>query len=169
MFYLWLGLCFTCFAFRTVFNVLIYKQNPLAKNKALLILIYIAMALLWFSWFQMNFFDPVRILVPLWLRITGAVIFATGVFLVVYSMIRLHGVEDPGKIIRKGIFARIRNPMYLGFILWVTGFPVFIQGLITLASSALWIPFLISWKTMEEKGLLKKYPEYEEYMERTWF
>ncbi len=169
MFYLWLTLCFICFVIRTVFNILIYKQNPWAKNKVLVILIYIAMALLWFSWFQMNFFDPVKIQVPPWLRYTGLLLFAAGVFLVVFSMIKLHGVEDQGKIVTSGIFSKIRNPMYLGFILWVIGFPVFMQALATLTSAALWIPFLIFWKILEEKGLLEKYKEYREYKERTWF
>ena len=59
--------------------------------------------------------------------------------------------------------------MYLGFILWVIGFPIFMEGLATLASGVLWTAFFMYWKILEEKELEEKYEEYKEYKKITWF
>ncbi|MGD8979738.1 MAG: methyltransferase, partial [candidate division WOR-3 bacterium] len=68
-----------------------------------------------------------------------------------------------------GIYSRIRNPMYLGFIVWVIGFPVFMQSMLTLLSAVLWIIHFMIWKTLEEKDLQRRFNGYREYMARTWF
>ncbi|GAB6274434.1 MAG: hypothetical protein STSR0004_12970 [Peptococcaceae bacterium] len=107
--------------------------------------------------------------IPDWIRYIGLLLFLTGVFLFIFSHIKLKGFEDKGEIITGGIYSKIRNPMYLGFIIWIIGFPIFMQGLITLASSAIWIPHIMYWKMLEEKELEKKYKEYREYKKKTWF
>jgi protein-S-isoprenylcysteine O-methyltransferase Ste14 len=168
-FFIWGGFCLCCFIYRTVFNMLLFRRHPWAEKKGPIILVYPAMAGLWFSWFQMNFADPLRRPFPLGLRIGGFAVFSGGVFLVVFSMIKLHGVEHRGRLVTSGIFSKIRNPMYLGFILWTVGLPLGAQSPLTLASAPLWIFFLVFWKILEEKDLLGKYEGYREYMRRTWF
>jgi protein-S-isoprenylcysteine O-methyltransferase Ste14 len=69
----------------------------------------------------------------------------------------------------KGIYSKIRHPMYLGQLLMAVGLPVFAEGLVTLCLSIVWIAQLIFWKLLEEKQLLEKYPEYISYKKRTWF
>jgi len=59
--------------------------------------------------------------------------------------------------------------MYLGQMLMAIGVPFFAQGLVTLCLSMIWIAQILYWKVQEERELLAKHPEYEEYKKRTWF
>ena len=163
------GICFLCYVIRTVFNILAHNKNPLAEKRIIVWSIYVIMGILWFSWFEMCFFDPFKINIPVLIRCFGLLLFITGVFLFIFSHIKLKGFEEKGELITSGIFSKIRNPMYLGFIIWIIGFPLFMQSLITLVSSVLWISFIICWKILEEKDLEKKYKEYSEYKKKTWF
>ena len=81
MFFIWFGICFICYIVRTVFNVLTYKKSPLAENRKIVSLIFIVMGILWFSWFQMCFFDPIKMNTPQWIRYIGLLLFLIGVFL----------------------------------------------------------------------------------------
>lgn len=168
-FFICFGSCFLCYLLRTAFNVLKYKKNPLADNKRIVTSIYVVMGILWFSWFQMCFLDPIKINIPAWIRFIGLVLFSLGVFLFIFSNTKLKGFEDKGRLITGGIYSKIRNPMYLGFIMWIIGFPIFMQGLVTLASSIIWISYILYWKILEEKELEKQYIDYLEYKKETWF
>jgi protein-S-isoprenylcysteine O-methyltransferase Ste14 len=169
IYFIFMGICFLCYIIRTVFNILIYNKNPLAENKIIVYSIYVVMGILWFSWFQLCFLDPIKMKIPVLIRYGGLLLFIIGVSLFVFSNIKLRGFEEKGELITSGIFSKIRNPMYLGFIIWIIGLPVFMRGLITLASSVIWIPFIIYWKILEEKELESKYKEYREYKKETWF
>ncbi|MCK4528316.1 isoprenylcysteine carboxylmethyltransferase family protein [candidate division WOR-3 bacterium] len=169
MFFIWFGICFVCYMSRTVFNVLNYKKNPLAQNKKIVTSIFIVMFVLWFSWFQMCFLEPIKMNIPDWIRYIGLSLFLMGVFLFIFSHTKLKGFEDTGELITGGIYSKIRNPMYLGFIIWIVGFPIFTKSLITLVSSTIWISHIIYWKILEERELEEKYKEYREYKKKTWF
>jgi protein-S-isoprenylcysteine O-methyltransferase Ste14 len=106
---------------------------------------------------------------PSWIRYIGLFLFTAGIFLFILSHIKLKGFEDKGHLVRKGIYSRIRNPMYLGFIIWVIGFPLFMQKPLALLSSIIWITQIILWKVLEERELERKYPDYKEYKKQTWF
>lgn len=127
------------------------------------------MFILWFSWAQAVFNDPVKINIPAWLRYTGLLFFIIGVSLFILAHLKLRGFKDRGFVVTGGIYSKIRNPMYLGFIIWVIGFPVFMQALASLLSAVVWSAFFIYWKILEEKELEEKYEEYKEYKKRTWF
>jgi protein-S-isoprenylcysteine O-methyltransferase Ste14 len=169
MFFIWFGICFLCYMIRTVFNILNCKKSSLAENKKVVTSIFIVMGILWFSWAQMCFSDPIRMNIPNWIRYIGLLSCLIGVFLFIFSHIKLRGFRDKGELITTGIYSKIRNPMYLGFIIWIIGFPIFTQSLITLASSAIWMSHIIYWKILEERELEKKYEEYREYKKKTWF
>lgn len=168
-FIIWLGICFICYLYRTIFNVLNYRNSKFAKSKFIVTSVYVIMFILWFSWAQMCFVDQSTMSLPLWFRYFGLLLFAAGVSLFVLSHLKLKGFEEKGFVVKKGIYSRIRNPMYLGFIIWVIGFPIFLQKPLALLSSVIWITHILIWKTLEEKELERKYPDYAEYKKRTWF
>jgi protein-S-isoprenylcysteine O-methyltransferase Ste14 len=168
-FSIWFGICFICYLLRTVFNLLKLRQERIVKSKAVVAGVHVVMFILWFSWFQMCLADPMEIALPQWLRYVGLTFFIAGVLLFVVSQVRMRGFEDRGRLVAGGIYSRIRNPMYLGFVIWVIGFPVFMQRLLALLSSTIWVTHLMIWKASEEKELERKYPEYREYKEKTWF
>ena len=168
-FFIWFGICFLCYMLRTAFNILKRKNSPLAGNRKVVTLIFIVMGILWFSWFQMCFSDPIRMDIPDWIRYIGLLLFLIGVFLFIFSHIKLRGFEDKGELITNGIYSKIRNPMYVGFIIWIIGFPAFMKSAVTLASSSIWISCIVYWKILEERDLEKKYKGYREYRKKTWF
>ncbi len=131
--------------------------------------IYAVMAVLWFSWFSMCFQDPVKTAVPVWLRIIGLLLFIAGVGLFILSHTGLKGLRRENGLVTEDIYSRLRNPMYLGFIIWLIGFPLFTQSILTLLSSPIWISAILLWKRLEEEELEKKYDDYSKYRRRTWF
>jgi len=151
IYFIWFGICFVCYIIRTIFNVLKYKKSPLAENKRIVTSIFIVMGILWFSWFQMCFSDPIKINIQGWIRYIGLILFIIGVSLFILSHTKLGGFEDKDGLITGGIYSRIRNPMYLGFIIWIIGFPLFTRSLITLTTSIIWNPQIIYWKILEER------------------
>lgn len=169
MFLLSFAVCFVCYVIRTVFNVLNYRKSPLAENRKIVRSVFAVMGILWFSWFHMCFSDPVKMNIPEWLRYVGLFLFAAGFLLFILSHTKLKGFGGKGGLVTGGIYSKIRNPMYLGFIIWIIGYPTFTRSLITLASSAIWIGCILYWKTLEEKELEDKHPEYREYKKKTWF
>lgn len=168
-FYCWLGICFVCYGIRTAYNLAHYRESRLSKKKGIVGTIYGVMGILWFSWFHMCFIDPIRADLPNWLRYTGLVLFIAGVSLFILSHTRLGGFRSKDGLVTGGIYAKVRNPMYLGFIIWVIGLPLFMQSILTLASSLIWIAHIISWKMLEERELLRKHSNYADYMKKTWF
>ncbi len=169
MFWVSFAVCFVCFAIRTLFNYLNYKENKIAAKKWVIAAIYFIMFILWFSWGLMNFNDPVSLPLPLWLRLIGLVLFIIGVSLFIFAHAGLGRLRNEGKFVTQGIYSKFRNPMYLGFMIWVIGFPVFMKSMLTLASAILWIVHFMIWKTLEEKELERRFKGYREYKARTWF
>ncbi len=131
-------------------------------------LLVIVMFLLWFAWFYMTFRDPYQMALPSWARYTGLAFFIVGALLYILSHVKTRG-HEPGELITAGIYSKIRHPMYIGFIIWIIGFPVYMNAGFTLASAVIWIPQFLYWRRSEEKQLEKKYKEYPEYKKRTWF
>jgi len=135
-------------------------------------MIFVVMFLLWFSWFCMSFNDPYEINLPSWARYTGLAVFIIGFCLFIFSHTVFRPLvrgQETDKLITTGIYSKIRNPMYLGFIIWIIGLPVFTNAAFTLASAIIWIPHILYWKSSEERQLAKKYKDYQEYKKRTWF
>jgi protein-S-isoprenylcysteine O-methyltransferase Ste14 len=168
-FFIWFGICFLCYIIRTAFNILNYKKHPVAENRVVVISVFISMGVLWFSWFAMCFVDPIKMDIPTWLTYLGLVFFLLGVFLFIISHRKLKGFEGKDELVTTGIYSKIRNPMYVGFIIWLVGFPIFTHSFLTLTSSLIWVAFILYWKTLEEIELENKYKEYTEYKMKTWF
>ena len=153
---------------RTSYHVLDNRGSKLAENKILLNALFVVMFFLWFSWFGMSMNGPYEMNLPLWARYTGLAMFIFGVSLFVISHLKIRGLESE-KLVTSGIYSRIRHPMYLGFIIWIIGFPMFMNALFVLASAIIWIPHILYWRMSEERQLTKKYEDYEEYKKKTWF
>ncbi|MGE5498406.1 MAG: methyltransferase family protein, partial [Syntrophothermus sp.] len=93
----------------------------------------------------------------------GIIIFLTALF-------TIKSLETyKGNLITKGIYSVLRHPMYLGFILWLFGVPLF-YGSYTLFLLA--VPFsanVLYWRHLEELELLRRFPDYRKYRKNTLF
>ena len=168
IFYIFFGVCFLCFAIRTSYYILANRGSKLAESKKFITTLFVIMFFLWFSWFWMSFNDPHEMALSLWARYTGLAFFIIGFFLFIFSHLKIRG-QETDKLVTTGIYSKIRHPMYLGFIIWIIGFPIFTNAAFTLASAIIWIPQILYWRISEERQLGKKYKDYQEYKTKTWF
>ena len=166
IFHIFFGICFICFAIRTLYYVLANRGSELAESKKFITVLLVVMFILWFSWYWMSFNDPYGMNLHSWVRYTGLAFFIIGFCLFVLSHVKIRG-QETDKLITTGIYSKIRHPMYLGFIIWIIGLPVFMNALFTLASAVIWIPQILYWRNSEEKQLEVKYRDYQEYKKKT--
>ncbi len=147
-----------------------YSSAPNTEYKRKIsVLFSLIMFFMWSSWGFMSFSDPVKINLWAGIQYFGLVMFVMGVVFFAIAEKTKSGVTDKGLLVTRGIYSKIRHPMYLGQLLMAVGLPVFAEGLVTLCLSIVWITQLIFWKLLEERQLLEKYPEYQNYKKRTWF
>ena len=86
-------------------------------------------------------------------------------FIALYTIKTLESYQ--GDLITKGIYSKIRHPMYLGFILWLIGFPVFFGSLFSFILSFVFITNILFWRNLEEKELEKRFLSYMDYKKTT--
>ena len=174
-FIIFLIICFFCYIIRAIYEVLNYKNTKIAKNKFIFFIVANAMAGMWISWFNLSPNDPLRIESPVILKWIGFSLFLFGVLVFVIGIIQiiissiLSKWKKEDKLITYGIFYFFRHPMYLGFILWLIGYPIYMGSVFTLITGIFWISNVVMWKILEEKELIEKFPEYIDYKNRTLF
>ena len=168
-FLLALGIWIATSLFRNFYEGLKFQKPGLRENKKIFHILTFIMFFMWASWGFMSFSDPVKIAFITGHKYFGLAIFTVGILLFVLSETTKGGVTDKGFLVTKGIYSKIRHPMYLGQILMAIGIPFFAQGLVTLCLSIVWIAQILFWKVLEERELLARYPEYKKYKKRTWF
>jgi len=154
---------------RAVYEILKHKQL-LKPGKLSFVIIFTNMAILWMSWFALCSQDIYRIhyaevyhYLGLLFVIMGALAFFTALF----TIKTLESYD--GVLITKGIYSKIRHPMYLGFICWLIGFPIIFGALFSFLLSLLFIANVLFWRSLEEIELEKRFPDYREYKKTTLF
>ena len=113
--------------------------------------------------------------VPIAQQIIGAVVGLSGLALGLLSFkalgrnFRVLGApRRSGTLITSGIYTYIRHPMYIGTIMAVGGYVLAFGSLL---ATPLWLGvtiFYVVKSVKEERLLIDKFPEYEEYRKRTW-
>lgn len=168
-FFIALGIWVLASLVRNSFESRKYSVSETSESGGTLRIVMFAMFLMWFSWFFMAFADPIKFTISTWQRYVGLTVFSVGVILFVISETTKGGVSDTGSLVTKGIYSKIRHPMYLGQIMMAVGFPIYARGLVTLCLSAVWVAQILYWRHLEEKDLIGRFEEYGEYRKRTWF
>ena len=163
--------CLAGYVFHTVIHLFEYKGYKFAKSKTLETVLTMMIFIGYVGWGFMISTDPVKmdisnhIAIPL-----GLLIGLTGLVMFIWSAITKKGFEELDHLVTKGIYSKIRNPMYSSIMLIHIGFPIAARSFLTLISVIIWTPLIFWWKYMEEKNLEKKFgAEYSEYKKRTWF
>lgn len=110
-----------------------------------------------------------------WLSMAGgAFLLVAGAWLVYRGVDALGGGLTPlpapnesGELVRAGIYARIRHPIYAGVIALAAGWAFFVVSPWALAVAALLAVWLDLKARREEAWLLERYPEYAAYRRGT--
>jgi len=155
---------------RTCYEMLKRVGTVKASNKPLFVFVALVMFCLWTAWFSMCPRDPLHVALPDAVRWIGLGIFAAGLVLAVGALIQLKGVENIDHLVTTGLFARLRHPMYLGFILWIFGWAIFHGAGASAIAGLVAIGNIFFWRHLEEEHLERTYgDEYFTYRKRTWF
>lgn len=162
-------LCVATHIIRLGYEILKHKKF-LKPNKISFVIILTNMLVLWFSWYLLCIADPYRVMLPFIISYLGLALFIVGLILFLTALFTIKSLETyDGELITTGIYANIRHPMYLAFILWLVGLPIYFGGIY---SFVLVIPFIsnvIFWRHLEELELLERFSGYSDYRKKTFF
>ncbi len=164
-------LCLVGYIFHTVFHFFEYRGYNFVESKIVEIILTIVIGVGYLGWGFMIATDPIEMGLAKYVAIPLGLLFGLpGIVLFIFSAKAKKGFNELDYLVKKGIYSKIRNPMYLGIMLLHIGFPLASRSLLTLISAVLWIPLILLWKYMEEKLLESKFGDkYSEYKKRTIF
>jgi protein-S-isoprenylcysteine O-methyltransferase Ste14 len=164
------GLFFFGLMIRAVYEQLKKNGRIDPKNKVTFTIVFLAMNLLWASWFNMCPLDPIQLSMPRGVTWIAFCIFIAGLLLAIGAVVQLRGVENIGHLVTTGFFFKIRHPMYLGFILWILGWALYHGAVVSLLVGLVAVGNIFYWKRQEEWQLESIYGDiYVQYKNRTWF
>jgi len=162
-------ICIITHVVRSVYEILKHRQK-LKPGKSSFVIILFNMILLWVTWVLLCRYDIYRIDFPDIIRYTGISLTVIGIIAFLAGLFTIKTLESyDGDLITDGIYTLTRHPMYLGFILWLIGFPLYFGALFSLILSSLFICNILFWRSLEEKELEKRFPSYQDYKKTTLF
>lgn len=164
-------ICLLGYSVHTVGHVLEHqRENPVAQSPGLRKTITIVVLAGWIGWIAMLARDPVRIGWSNTVTVSiGAILSGVGVALIGLAIATKKGVKEETHLVTSGIYAKVRHPMYVGAMLLHLGVPLLTKSLLTLVSAVVWIPFIVSWMALDERGLERYFGQaYLDYKQRTW-
>jgi protein-S-isoprenylcysteine O-methyltransferase Ste14 len=159
-----------CLNIRTGYEMLKERGKVNPGNKLAFAIVFTAMMTLWGTWFVLCPQDPYHIELPGVVQWTGYALFVLGFVLAVGALIQLKALENVDHLVTTGLFARLRHPMYTGFIFWLLGWSTFHGSMASFAIGLLGIANILYWRRLEDVSLERKYgARYAEYRRRSWF
>jgi protein-S-isoprenylcysteine O-methyltransferase Ste14 len=162
-------LCIITHIARSVYEILKHKQK-IKPGKLSFMIIFTNMILLWISWVLLCRFDIYKVNLSGIVRVIGITLSGIGVIVFLAGLLRIKTLESyEGDLIKTGIYSIIRHPMYFGFILWLIGFPIYFEAFFSMVLSLLFIANILFWRYIEEKELVKRFPDYLDYKKDTLF
>jgi protein-S-isoprenylcysteine O-methyltransferase Ste14 len=168
-FFILVIVCTATHIIRSVYEIMKHKQL-LKAGKLSFIVVFTNMLVLWVSWFLLCWYDVYRIHIPDIIRYAGISLAVIGIILFLSGLFTIKTLESyDGDLITTGIYSKIRHPMYAGFLLWLTGFPLFCGGLFSMLLAVLFICNVLFWRSLEERELEKRFPAYPDYKNTTLF
>jgi protein-S-isoprenylcysteine O-methyltransferase Ste14 len=164
------GLCLVALAFRTGYELLKKRGRVDTNNKAIFAAVFVAMCTMLGSWPGMTLVAAPEAGLPAWVHWLGLGLAAAGLFLAVGGLVTLRGLENIDHLVTTGLYARLRHPMYTGFVLWIVGWALAAGGVQSLVVGAVGIANVLFWRGLEENALRAQHGErYRAYCRQTWF
>lgn len=163
------SLCVITHIIRTIYELLKHKKI-LEPNKLTFVIVFTNMAVLWATWFSLCSADVYKINLPQIIHYLGFLLCLIGLILFITALFTIKTLETyDGDLITKGLYSKIRHPMYLSFILWSIGFPIFHGAIFSFVLSFVFIANILFWRYLEEIELEKRFTDYKDYRTKTLF
>lgn len=168
-FYLFVVVCITTHVIRTIYEILKHKK-VIRATKLSFVIVFTNMLLLWASWFGLCTGDPNSFVLPGAIRTAGIILVVAGIIVFITALLTIKALESyEGDLITHSIYSKIRHPMYLAFILWLVGMPLYSGGFTVFALVVVFIANVLYWRYLEERELVSRFPGYLEYKKKTIF
>jgi len=165
-----LAMCLGGLGIRTGYELLKRTGRADTENRLVFGVVFVAMCLMLSSWPVMCLSDPTRLVLPGAVHLAGLGVLTAGLALALGGLIQLRGVENIDHLVTTGLFSRLRHPMYLGFVLWITGWVIYRGAATSVFPALLGIGSVFLWRRFEEERMEACYAEvYRKYRESTWF
>ncbi len=142
-----------CLAVRTTYEAFKKAGRVDPRNKSPFIATVAAMCFLWVSWFSICPWDPQHLDLPPPIHWIGLGIFLAGWILAVGALIQLRWPNKKDHLVTTRLFARLRHPMYTGFICWIIGWSVYHGAVISFAGGIVGIANILFWRRIEDESL----------------
>ena len=169
-FFFLFGLFLAGLAIRNIYELLKRAQRIKANHRGAFAVVFVAMCVMWVSWFSMCPLDPYHLSLPESVRWVGLAMVVVGLGLSLGALGHLKGVENINQLVTTGLYSRLRHPMYLGFILWILGWSIYHGAAFSVIPGLLGIGSILYWRRLEEHDLESRYGEaYRSYRTRSWF
>jgi protein-S-isoprenylcysteine O-methyltransferase Ste14 len=111
--------------------------------------------------------SPVLGVLAIFLVAAGAFLALSGIVRLGPNLTPLAVPREEGVLVTRGIYGRVRHPIYGGLILLGFGWALWRGGGLAFGYAALLIPVLLAKSRLEEKWLMARFPEYAAYRART--
>jgi protein-S-isoprenylcysteine O-methyltransferase Ste14 len=161
--------CAVTHIIRSIYEILKHRKILKASKLSFLIM-FINMLILWGSWVFLCSLDIYKMNLPPLIRYLGLVLVSFGIITFLMGLFTIKTLESyEGDLITKGIYSKIRHPMYFGFILWSIGFPIFFGALFSFILSFLFTGNILFWRYLEERELEERFSTYMDYKKSTIF
>jgi len=109
----------------------------------------------------------------IWMSALGVVLFALGAYFGKAGDRALGVARTPfprpkagSSLIRHGIYARVRHPLYTAVMLLSLGWAFLWQSPVALTLALMQLPFFAAKARREERWLREQFPDYDEYAKR---
>jgi protein-S-isoprenylcysteine O-methyltransferase Ste14 len=164
------GLCLLGLAIRTTYETLKKAGKVDTKSTTIFAVVFVAMCVMLASWPFLCPQDPWRVGLPSVVRWIGLGLATVALVLAIGGLVQLRGLENIDHLVTTGLFARLRHPMYAGFILWIVGWVVRYGAAASGIVGLVCIGNILYWRRLEEDALESQFGEdYRSYRRRTWF
>jgi protein-S-isoprenylcysteine O-methyltransferase Ste14 len=161
--------CVITHIIRSTYEILKHKKI-LQPTGLSFVIIFLDMAVLWVSWFALCSFDEYKMILPGIIKYIGLLLISIGLVIFITALFTIKTLENyEGDLITKGIYSKIRHPMYLGFILWCIGMPVYSSAYFSLILAFVFVGNILFWRHLEEIDLEKRFVDYNLYKLKTFF
>jgi protein-S-isoprenylcysteine O-methyltransferase Ste14 len=98
----------------------------------------------------------------------GVSALAAGAVALGSSLSMLPRPRDDARLVRRGVYRWVRHPIYTGVILLTVGWALYRGDLLHVALAAGIGAFFVAKAAREERYLLDRFPEYDQYRRRTY-